>query len=502
MPTAYQTASICTAFMLAAGAFAGDWVQFTNETADRLVAVPGLGVNDTEEKDYAWGDVDQDGDIDLVVVRKQIGSTTGRRRNVLFMNEDGVLTDRTDDYAVAADDGGQGFLDLTNDRDVALVDVDGDGWLDIVTVTTYGAGLPKTISHPRIYLNLQEERGVWQGFEYQEARFPQLVQTPSFCGVGFGDVTGDDAPDLFFNDYLNTLENRILINNGSGFFTDETTQRFAGNLGFLSATFSVHSVITDLNHDGFNDIVSDMALGPYQTDIAYNDPGMEGFFTNANTETATGGTPYFVAVDDLNNDGLLDVVAADDGADRYLLNQGNGGDGKVNWLTFTFPDDGAGFDNNTVIADLDNDGFKDVLIGDVDADLPSCSNRLDIYRNLANPPNVSFDEDVGNLPTNNGGPLRGTHDIAVFDIDGDCWLDLVIGVCNGTTVWINQGEGNICSSCTADLDGDGSVGAADLLTLLAAWGPNPGHAADFDGDGNVGASDLLVLLANWGTCPD
>ncbi len=55
--------------------------------------------------------------------------------------------------------------------------------------------------------------------------------------------------------------------------------------------------------------------------------------------------------------------------------------------------------------------------------------------------------------------------------------------------------------CPADLDGDGSVGASDLLALLIAWGPNPGHPADLDSDGNVGASDLLALLANWGPCP-
>jgi hypothetical protein len=55
--------------------------------------------------------------------------------------------------------------------------------------------------------------------------------------------------------------------------------------------------------------------------------------------------------------------------------------------------------------------------------------------------------------------------------------------------------------CTGDLDGDGNVGTSDLLTLLSAWGPNPGHPADFDGDGNVGTSDLLTLLAAWGPCP-
>ena len=55
--------------------------------------------------------------------------------------------------------------------------------------------------------------------------------------------------------------------------------------------------------------------------------------------------------------------------------------------------------------------------------------------------------------------------------------------------------------CPWDLDGSGSVGASDLLSLLASWGPCKGCPADFDENGNVGASDLLALLANWGPCP-
>jgi len=55
--------------------------------------------------------------------------------------------------------------------------------------------------------------------------------------------------------------------------------------------------------------------------------------------------------------------------------------------------------------------------------------------------------------------------------------------------------------CAADLNDDGIVGAADLLSLLVQWGTDPGGPPDFDGDGIVGASDLLVLLVNWGPCP-
>ncbi len=52
-----------------------------------------------------------------------------------------------------------------------------------------------------------------------------------------------------------------------------------------------------------------------------------------------------------------------------------------------------------------------------------------------------------------------------------------------------------------DLNCDGSVGVADLLILLGAWGTcddQENCPADLDGDNAVGVSDLLILLANWG----
>jgi hypothetical protein len=53
------------------------------------------------------------------------------------------------------------------------------------------------------------------------------------------------------------------------------------------------------------------------------------------------------------------------------------------------------------------------------------------------------------------------------------------------------------SNCPADLDGDGSVSAADLSALLGAWGAAGG---DIDGDGTTSASDLSALLGAWGAC--
>ena len=55
--------------------------------------------------------------------------------------------------------------------------------------------------------------------------------------------------------------------------------------------------------------------------------------------------------------------------------------------------------------------------------------------------------------------------------------------------------------CPWDLDGTGSVGASDLLALLASWCPCKGCPAHFDGDDNVGQSHLLAPLAHPGRAP-
>ena len=49
----------------------------------------------------------------------------------------------------------------------------------------------------------------------------------------------------------------------------------------------------------------------------------------------------------------------------------------------------------------------------------------------------------------------------------------------------------------ADIDGDGFVGFADLVAVLASWGPCDGCAADVNGDGVVAFQDVVSVLAAW-----
>ncbi len=53
--------------------------------------------------------------------------------------------------------------------------------------------------------------------------------------------------------------------------------------------------------------------------------------------------------------------------------------------------------------------------------------------------------------------------------------------------------------CPGDLNGDGSVGGADLGLFLTSWGDSP-CAADLNGDGTCNGADLGVLLGAWGDC--
>jgi hypothetical protein len=54
-------------------------------------------------------------------------------------------------------------------------------------------------------------------------------------------------------------------------------------------------------------------------------------------------------------------------------------------------------------------------------------------------------------------------------------------------------------TCVGDMNTDSYVDGSDLGSLLAQWG-SPG-SADFNGDGLVDGNDLGVMLGAWGPCP-
>jgi hypothetical protein len=57
----------------------------------------------------------------------------------------------------------------------------------------------------------------------------------------------------------------------------------------------------------------------------------------------------------------------------------------------------------------------------------------------------------------------------------------------------------VCSSCLGDVNGDGWVDSADLLSVISAWG-TADEVADLNADGIVDSMDLLEVISGWGAC--
>lgn len=55
------------------------------------------------------------------------------------------------------------------------------------------------------------------------------------------------------------------------------------------------------------------------------------------------------------------------------------------------------------------------------------------------------------------------------------------------------------SSCPEDVNADGTVSVADVLSVLSEFGCTSGCTVDVNGDGNINVSDILALLAAFGS---
>ncbi len=482
--------------LFSASTLAGDaTLAFDDETIARLGAnPPATSTADNAERSLAFGDLDNDGDVDLVVVRKG-AYTLAALPNVLFMNEgtadghaiDGVLIDRTQALASGSDvPADQGFSTPTRDRDVVITDLDQDGFADVVTAVAFGLNEAKHLTHPRVYRNLGASGGAWSGLRYEDARIPQMHPNvgPRFASVSAGDVTGDAFPDLWFTDFdksespasndASDYDNRLLVNDGNAFFTDVTTT--ALTFPMYNSAYGAAGAIADMNGDGANDLVKQSSnLNPVHIGIAYNDPSQVGTFNLFNVVYAFPMNGYYVSTGDLNNDGRVDLIVTDNNTDRYLLNQGNDVQGQATFQLKTFPALGFDFGGNSYAVDLDDDGFRDVLITDMDVDVPGCFRRMHLYLNRGDVPDVTFVEDVEFIPID---MLNGTHDVAVFDLDGDGKKDLVVPRCATTEVWRQRPFSSFGSGCAGsggfvprlDVTGSPAIGGQVRVTLDQALG--------------------------------
>ncbi|RMH30072.1 MAG: VCBS repeat-containing protein [Planctomycetota bacterium] len=479
----------------AAGTAAGQGLRFMDQTSARLVLSVAT-FTDAEEKDMAAADLDADGDPDLVVVRKAPFSVAGPRPDILLMNEGGVLIDRTAELA-------PGFLTaFTDARDVVIADVTGDAWPDVVIVGTFG-------SRPRLYVNRGlDAGGAWLGLmDETVSRLPRLAtllnqpSAPRFCAGAAGDIDGDGDLDLYFSNYnpepAGVTEDVLLINNGAGVFTDDTASRLGD---FRFSAFNTSGLFMDADNDGDQDIVKVSTL----YDVApWNETGVflllndgAGRFTGSAPTRLASVDPYMVAAGALDQDQRPDLYVVKDTDDLTLTTAGAAGAGYL--VTGVVSPRTTELGGNIHMADVDGDGDLDVGVGPVDTDIQNCDGpQAGSFELLAN-------DGAGGLsvmPIVAGDVLsQRPHDFEFLDLDGDGMLDIVMGLCSGWRVYMQQEPPPPPPPpCPLDLTGDRIINALDITLVLNAWGL-PGGPMDLNGDGVVDGVDVTFMLSSWGPC--
>ena len=416
----------------------GSWIDYTDDSSIRLT-ITSVPQTDIDEKDVVVGDLDNDGWDDVVVVRKEGFMATGARADLLLMNEQGTLVDRTEAFA-------PGFAAApTIARDAVIADFDGDGWDDLVIASTFG-------DQPRYYRNLGKNGGTWLGLANESAaRLPALdVGSIQYCGVSVGDVNGDGAPDLYFANYVmdGATKDVLLINDGNGNFTDEGDDRL-GEL--INSTFGVQATIIDIDKDGDQDIVklsAKHATQPWGDDgifILYNNGS--GQFTDWSTVPSD--LAYMFGIGDFDEDGRYDVYVVDDRADYVNRSTGVTANSNISFSQTVTPwARTAGNGGNLHMGDLDGDGDIDLGVADVDSSFPPCETEAGSLRSFVLLENK--DDATGDFIDPFGAADKpwnvNMFDFAFMDINKDGNLDIFTAECSGYRVFtstqdpVNPGE--------------------------------------------------------------
>ncbi|MEO1717588.1 MAG: FG-GAP-like repeat-containing protein [Planctomycetota bacterium] len=283
-----------------------------------------------DSEDIAIADLDGDGDLDLVF------ATEDDMTNELYLNDgEGRFADATDRLPVTG----------TSNAVVAF-DADDDGDVDLV----FGNN----------GINLLVQNGGDAGFSYDPDALPPLNDTTQDIEVG--DIDGDGDPDLII---ANEMNNRVLVNDGAGVFSDNTEAA----IGMRSAEETREADLGDIDGDGDLDIVFanvGWSKFPPGDKVLINDG--TGVFTDESASRIPFVNEFSLDADfaDIDGDGDLDIITARiaGGVSRpasVLINDGKG--------TFTdesesfIPADVQGVGIDIELLDLDHDGVLDIYIG-------------------------------------------------------------------------------------------------------------------------------------------
>jgi hypothetical protein len=233
--------------------------------------------------DAEFGDVDDDGDLDLVFVDWGAGdalSNTGGRTHLYRNDGQGTFVDETS--------AGMPDLLVRMSWDMELADLDGDFDLDVL------------VSSKRSTSSLMFRNDGMGHFTNEPEALPHFTNNYEFEPM---DIDGDgDLDVLTINDGPSFTEH-VFVNKGDGTFADETAARLTGTANPVNADDNT-MVWLDVDNDGDSDVL----IGRLGNDRVLINDGTGKFTLGAGATPNDTGATLGLALADLNEDGRLDVV--------------------------------------------------------------------------------------------------------------------------------------------------------------------------------------------------
>jgi hypothetical protein len=281
----------------------------------------------------------------------------------------------------------------------AVVDINGDGWLDIYVCTTISGD--STMRRNMLFVNQGVDKNGIVRFEDQAAKY-KIDYSGFSSNAGFFDYDRDGDLDLYIitnrklpgvavtwrakiNDGTSLNTDKLFRNNGDGTFSDVSLES-----GIICEGYGLGLAFPDVNGDGWQDIY---VSNDYITnDLLYINQ-KNGTFKNEIDQYIRHQSKFSMGNDaaDINNDGLLDIMTVDmlpdnnlrkktviggagyityinDGkfgyAHQYIrnmlqLNNGNNTFSEIGQMAGVYQTEWSW---SPLFADFDNDGFKDLIV--------------------------------------------------------------------------------------------------------------------------------------------
>jgi enediyne biosynthesis protein E4 len=397
-----------------------------------------IGAYDSNGTGVAVGDLDNDQDIDMVLANL-------KGNNAILWNE-GSLQFRKEE------------LDQRNSRAVAIVDIDGDSWNDIV--------FTQSITAPIFYFNQQ---GAF------EKVFRPDVGRQAYS-MAWADVDGDTDLDLITASYDTLLEKELrdtfMLSSKAGVVIYNQTPEGFVEKRITDESQALALILFDVNADQKLDILvgNDFAI----PDFIYTN--VDGEWKEASPFAVTSRNTMSFDVGDIDNNGQSELFATDmkpDFSDLNILAQWMPLMQKTYEQQKAFPKQRVenalqrftenGFENQSYklrldstgwswsgkFADLDNDGRLDIYVvnGMMDekvlSHLPNYEliEENQVFHNLGNDDFERVDWGLNSIASGRG--------MTMADLDSDGDLDIVVNNLESPSLIF---ENQICGGNALEVD--------------------------------------------------